>query len=160
MIAPNPAVGTRLEWRQPRVFERYHELTAGSQLAGTLRFEKHFGTLATAEYGDRRWTFKRTGFWSPRVSVREEGSTADIAILTPKWKGGGELIFQTGRRFTLKSLSFWGGDWAFETDDGAEVISVHGPHGLIHNKGEASVGLSASRLPETPVLLLLIWYLR
>jgi hypothetical protein len=160
MTALNPAVGTRLEWRQPRAFERYNELTVGDEITGTLRFEKRCGTLATAEYGGRSWTFKRTGFWSPRVSIREAGSPDDTAIFTPKWKGGGELAFQSGRRFTMKSVNFWGGQWTFETEDGAEVISVHGPHGLLHNKGEVSVGLTAGRLPETPVLLLLIWYLR
>jgi hypothetical protein len=88
MTALNPAVGTRLEWRQPRAFERYHELTVGDEITGTLRFEKRCGTLATAEYGGRSWTFKRTGFWSPRVSIREAGSPDDTAIFTPKWKGG------------------------------------------------------------------------
>lgn len=160
MIALNPAVGTRLEWRQPKALERYHELIANGEVTGTLRFEKLCGTLAMAEYGRRRWTFKRTGFWSPRVSVREAGSPTDAAVFTPKWKGGGELVFQSGRRFTLKSMSFWGGEWAFETQDGTEVVSVHGPHGLIHSQGEASLGLPAGDLPETPVLLLLIWYLR
>lgn len=116
--------------------------------------------MATAEWGEQRWTFKRAGFWSPKVTVRVAGSERDAAVFTPKWKGGGELVFGDGRRFTLKSLSFWGAQWAFESEDGAEVISVHGPHGLIHSKGEVSVGLAAGRLPETPILLLLIWYLR
>jgi hypothetical protein len=40
------------------------------------------------------------------------------------------------------------------------VVSVHGPHGLVRNRGEAALGLSAASLPETPILLLLIWYLR
>jgi hypothetical protein len=160
VIELKQAVGTRFEWRQPEAFRRFHELTADGRTVASLRFEKGCGTLATAAYGDARWTFKRSGFWSPRVSVREPGSQTDLAVFTPRWTGGGELAFAAGRRFQLKSLSFWGGEWAFETEDGSEVVSVHGPHGLVRNSGEAALGLSAARLPETPILLLLIWYLR
>lgn len=156
----NPGVGTRFEWSQPEAFRRFHQLMADGQVVAGLRFEKTCGTLATAEYGDARWTFKRTGFWSPRVVVRQAGSETDLAVFTPRWSGGGELAFAAGRKFELKSLSFWGGEWAFETADGSEVVSVRGPHGLVRNRGEASLGLCAARLPETPVLLLLIWYLR
>lgn len=160
MTALNQAVGARFEWRQPEAFRRYHELLADGQTVASLRFEKKCGTLATAEYGDARWTFKRTGFWSPRVTVRQPGSETDLAIFTPRWSGGGELAFAAGRKFQLKSLSFWGGEWAFETEDGSEVLSVRGPHGLVRNSGEASLGLAAASLPETPILLMLIWYLR
>ena len=160
MTALNQAVGTRFEWRQPEAFRRFHELLADGNTVASLRFEKSCGTLATATYGDTRWTFKRSGFWSPSVSVREAGSDYDLAVFTPRWTGGGELAFTNGRRFQLRSVSFWGGEWAFETEEGSEVVSVHGPHGMVRACGEASLGLPAGSIPETPVLLLLIWYLR
>src|SRR5271169_4895055 len=108
MTALNQAVGRQFEWRQPEVFRRFHELMADGRTVASLRFEKSCGTLATAEYGEARWTFKRTGFWSPRVSVRQAGSEADLAIFTPRWTGGGGLAFAAGRKFQLRSLSFWG----------------------------------------------------
>jgi hypothetical protein len=160
VIALNRTVGTQFEWRQPEAFRRFHELMACGKTVASLRFEKGCGTLATATYGDARWTFKRTGFWSPRVTVRQAGSETDLAIFTPRWTGGGQLAFAAGRQFQLKSLSFWGGEWVFETADGSEAVSVRGPRGLMKHSGEASLGLSARSLPETPILLLLIWYLR
>src|SRR5215510_2121011 len=158
MIEFHQALGSRLEWRQPSALKRYYELISSDQLAGTLRFEKGIGTLATAECSGQRWTFKRTGFWSPTVSVRAAGSTSDSAIFTPRWKGGGELVFQSGRRFLLKSVRFWGGEWAFETDEGTEIVSAI-PHGIIRNRAETYLGLPAATLAETPLLILLIWYL-
>ena len=146
MTGLDQAVGTRFEWRQPEAFRRYHELMADGRNVASLRFEKGCGTLATAEYGDAQWTFKRSGFWSPRVSVRQAGSQTDLAVFTPRWTGGGELAFAGGLKFPLKSLSFWGGEWAFETEDGSEVVSVRGPHGLVRNSGEAALG-SFSRKP-------------
>src|SRR5262250_3250996 len=80
--------------------------------------------------------------------------------LRPRWTGGGERIFESGRRFLLKSVSFWGGESAFETENGNEVVNLEGPRGLFHNEARAGLGFDAEAYPETPILLLLIWYLR
>ena len=56
MTTLNHAVGTRLEWRQPEVWRRAHELTADGE-----------------------------------------------------------------------SVSFWGGEWTFDSEGGGEVVTVHGP---------------------------------
>jgi hypothetical protein len=159
MAAFSCSVGTRLEWRQPDAFHRFHELIIDGETQASLRFEKGCGTLARAEFGDSQWTFKRSGFWKPKVTVRRAGSEADLAVFTPRITGGGELAFTGGLRFQLESASFWSGEWAFETADGREVVRVHGPHGALGSRGEASLGLPAAVVPETPLLLMLIWYL-
>ncbi len=95
------AAGETLEWRQAQALRRSYQLTCNGQEVAALHFEKSFGSLATAERAGRRWTFKRTGFFSPRVSVREAGSEADLAIFTPGWTGAGLVAFRSGRRFHL-----------------------------------------------------------
>jgi len=159
MLGFASSAGARLEWRQPEAFRRFHEFTVDGVGQGRLHFEKGCGTLAAAEYGNSRWTFKRSGFWSPKVTVREAGSETDMAVFTPRRSGGGELRLATGGKFQLKSAGLWSGEWAFETEGGAEVVSVHGPHGLIRNRGEVCLGLGAASRPETPLLLMLLWYL-
>jgi len=59
-------------------------LRAGDDLVATLRFQR--GSLADAEAEGHHWTFKRQGFWQPRVTVRLAGSDADVAV------------FRSGRR--------------------------------------------------------------
>jgi len=151
---------TELEWRQPDSRHRRYELAANSQLIATLRFEKLGGTLATGECGPNRWTFKRTGFLSPKVSIRVAGSDNAIAMFAPSWTGSGWLAFDSGRRYHLRATNFWATEWAFESEDGTRVIALFGPHGVFKQGGHAHVAESALSLPETPVLLLLIWYLR
>jgi hypothetical protein len=149
-----------LEWRQPEARQRLYELTRNAETIATLRFEKRSGSLATGQYGKDQWTLKRTGFLSPRVLIREIGSDQELAIFTPTWTGGGWLTFTSGRRYHLRSTNFWQTEWAFEAVDGAPVIILTGPHGVFKQGGHARVSESAASLPETPVLLLLIWYLR
>lgn len=153
------AVGRELEWSQPET-RRFYQLTLNGGTIATLRFEKSIGSLATGECGSSKWTFKRSGFLSPRVSVREAGSETDLAIFTPGWTGRGWLVLNSGRRYQLRPTKFWGTEWAFEAEDGSAAITLSGPHGLFKHGGYARVAPSAAALPETPVMLLLIWYLR
>jgi len=153
-------VDRELEWRQPEVLRRLYQLTCDGREVLTLRFEKLFGSLATGECGQRRWTFKRMGFLSPRVSVREAGSETDVAIFTPSWTGSGWVAFAFGRRYQLTQRNFWATEWAFQAEDGSDAIVLSGPQGLFKAGGNARVAQSAAGLPEAPVLLLLIWYLR
>jgi hypothetical protein len=156
----NEAVDRELEWHQPETLRRFYQLTFDGREFATLRFEKLCGSLASGECGQRQWTFKRTGFLSPRVSVREAGSETDVALFTPSWTGSGWVAFASGRRYQLGQRNFWGTEWVFKTEDGSDTVSLSGPHGLFKAGGTARVAQSATALPETPVLLLLIWYLR
>jgi hypothetical protein len=149
-----------LEWRQPEARRRFYQLTSNGEETATLRFEKCSGSLATGEDGQAKWTFKRAGFLSPRVSVREAGADSDIAIFTPAWTGNGWLVFSTGHRYYLRPTNFWATEWAFEGEDGSQTVVLSGPHGLFKQGGHARVAEAAASLPETPVMLLLIWYLR
>jgi hypothetical protein len=55
------------------------------------------GSLANAGSADGDWTFKRSGFWNPRVTARVAGSDTDIAVFRPRWMGGGTLELPDGR---------------------------------------------------------------
>jgi len=154
------AVARALEWRQPGALHRFYQLTQDGREIATLRFEKSYGSLATGVCGQARWTFKRTGFLSPKISVREAGAETDLALFTPGWMGSGWMVFSGGRRYHLRHTNFWGTEWAFESEDGSAAITLSGNPGFFKQGGTATVAQSAVGLPETPVMLLLIWYLR
>ena len=70
------------------------------------------------------------------------------------------MVFSSGRRYHLRHTNFWGTEWAFEAEDGSAAIALSGNRGFFKHGGTATVTHSAAGLPETPVMLLLIWYLR
>jgi hypothetical protein len=151
-------VERELEWRQPKALSRHFQLMEGDGEIATLRFQSSSGSLATGEYGGNQWTFKRTGFFSPKISVRAPGSDADLAGFSPEWMGGGWVTFSSGRRLHLRRTNFWGTAWAFEGEDGAAAVRLSAHHGLFKLGGVATVAKNAASLSETPVLLLLMWY--
>ena len=102
-------------WIQPAVRKREHELRAGDDLVATLRFQR--GSLADAEAEGHHWTFKRQGFWRPRVTVRIPGSEVDVAVFQPHWTGGGVLEFADGRAVRLRSANFRQSEWVWEDKD-------------------------------------------
>ena len=78
---------TSLRFAPAKGFKRAYELQATNQSLGRIRWTNIFGSLAEADFGARRWTFKRGGFLRPRVTVREASSEEDVAVLELYWGG-------------------------------------------------------------------------
>lgn len=146
------AADQELVWRQPSALRQDYELRAGEELLATLRWEKAWGTLATARTAETAWTFKRSGFWQQRVGVRPLGSEREVATFAPDWKGDGTLTAESGRTFRWAGKGFWGLEKVWrERDDAPPLI---GFKNLGKLKTEARVVLSpvAAALPETTQL--------
>jgi hypothetical protein len=148
--------GQELLWVQPAARKREHELRAGDDLVATLRFQR--GSLADAEADGQHWTFKRQGFWQPRVTVRVAGSDADVAVFHPRWTGGGQLEFPDGRIIGFTSANFWQSQWVWQDKD-RPLLLFKGRHGVIKANGAVEIQPGAAALPDVPLLTLLGWYL-
>ncbi len=148
--------GEELLWVQPAARRREHELRAGDDVVATLGFQR--GSLADAEVEGHHWTFKRQGFWQPRVTVRVAGSDADVAVFRPHWAGGGTLELADGRTADLRSANFWQSQWAWQQKD-QPLILFKGRYGIVKAKGAVEIQPGSAGLPDTPLLVLLGWYL-
>jgi hypothetical protein len=83
MKVPNAfASNGPLVWAQPKALRREYQLKNDDELVGGLRFEKSYGSLATAEVASQDWTFKREGFLHPRVTVRTPIQTLILRFST------------------------------------------------------------------------------
>ena len=145
-----------LLWTQPAARRREHELRAGDDLVATLRFQR--GSLADAEAEGHHWTFKRQGFWQPRVTVRVPGSDADIAVFRPHWAGGGTLDLSDGRSVNLRTANFWQSEWVWQEKD-QPLILFKGRHGFVKARGAVEIQPGDASRPDAPLLVLLGWYL-
>ena len=148
--------GQELLWVQPAVRKREHELRAGDDIVAMLRFQR--GSLADAEAAGGHWTFKRQGFWQPRVTVRTAGSDADLAVFHPRWVGGGTLEFPDGRAVRLSSANFWQSEWVWQ-DGEKPIIWFKGRHGLVKARGAVEIKPEDASHPDLAMLVLLGWYL-
>lgn len=148
--------GQDLLWVQPAVRKREHELHAGDDVIGTLAFQR--GSLADAQAADGHWTFKRQGFWHPRVTVRAAGSDADLAVFYPRWVGGGTLEFPDGHAQRLASANFWQSEWVWQEND-KTLIRFKGRHGFVKAHGAVEILPHGAAIPDTALLVLLGWYL-
>jgi len=155
-----------LSWSQPKALERTFELRDGNRLSGTLCFAKSFGSLAEASTTAGDWTFKRVGYFRPRVTVRRRGQETDLAVYAPKgWGAEGELQFEGGRIYVWKPANFWA--TKFNLVDSAGMILVAFKPGTEESKWSdlfkyqalVEINPSASRLEELPLLVSLGWYL-
>jgi hypothetical protein len=158
MVPIDPRQLSGLEWTQPGAFSRHYELRSGDAVLATLDFVKAFGSLARAETADKAWTFKRSGFFSPRVTARIEDQEMDIATYVPNWSGTkGEFTLPGGRRFLLKSTNFWGSEWTVSQEPGEVLLRFHAG-GVLHHGAKVDVEPAGRSLADLALLLTLAWY--
>src|SRR6185295_14037183 len=108
---------------------------------------------------DGSWTFKRSGFLRPRVSVRTPGQESEVAVFLPDWHGDGALDFVGGRRFSFVHTNFWHSQWAWKSAAGETLVQLKPRLTLLHSAADVVLGAAAGPLAETPLLVLLAWYL-
>ncbi len=88
-----------LKWVEPYLLKKEYELRSGEETIANLKFRSSFGTLATGESEDGCWTFKRTGFFKTKITIRESDTDKELGIfLNDSWKDGGTLEVNDGRR--------------------------------------------------------------
>jgi len=125
---------------------------------GRIRWPKMFRSLAEAEFGEDRWTFKRAGFLRPRVTVRMDATAEDAAVLELSFGGGGLLRMRSGRCFRWSRQGFWSHRFVFADDKGVQLVVIEPKLGVLRRSGAAHVHEKAATLQELPLLLLLGWY--
>ena len=157
-----------LRWTQPRAGRSAYQLWVGPQgperaerpvraeATGTervaiLRWQR--GAQAVAEAAPGRWTFRRAGFWHPRVIVSLAGSDRAVAVFTARWTGTGTLELSAGRQV------HWSAAHAWQADDGTPLVAFTSRQGLITLEGTVALTPFAVGAPDLALLVLLGWYL-
>lgn len=147
-----------LQWMQPSLLKEAYELRTGEALVATLNFRSSWGTLATAQSADGCWTFKRTGFWQNKASVRVCGMETDLAVFQNNtWSNGGTLTFSDERHFKA-TTNFWMTNYEFRTEADEPLVRFkYG--GVFRLSAQVEILPAASGLAELPLLVLFGWYL-
>lgn len=147
-----------LHWTQTRLFDSTYQLMDGDAVFARLSFPKVFGSLAVAETADGAWTFKRTGFWHTRATVRREGSDSDVAVFDHStWSGGGTLTLADGRKVQF-TTNFWQSRIECQTEDG-QLLFRYQTEGFMRLGATLELAPAATSLPELSWLLAFGWYL-
>jgi hypothetical protein len=147
-----------LEWMQPGAFRRSYELRAGETPVGTLEFDSLFGSKATGRAAGSGWTFKRVGFFSPRVTARVEGADTEIALYEPRWSGTkGTVTAPDGEDLYFHASNFWSTEWRLERTSGAVLLELH-TRGVLHQSAEVRVRAAGHEREDLPLLVTLCWY--
>jgi len=153
--------GRELAWSSPQAGQRAFVLRAGEKEVGRLQFEDGVGGRSTAELDGRRWTFERTGAFYPSVTIYAEGASEPVAEFIPRLAGcGGVVSFASGVRYCWNRAHVWSASWCFRREGERSSVCVTQEAGPLKSGGKAIVCCDAAPLAETPVLVLLAWYLR
>jgi hypothetical protein len=150
---------TDLVWTQPSPLKREYELRCGEEVMAALRWGKVFGSLAIADAAEGCWTFKRSGFLSPRVTVRLLNTEFDMAVFKPGWSGSGPIVFTNGRVYNWGYTHFWQKSWSFTNDSGQRLVRFTPEASLVNFCIHVEIDRSAQIITELPVLAIFGVYL-
>jgi len=137
--------------------KKSYELRAGEQTYGMVSWQR--GSLAAADIAANHWTFKREGFWHPRVTVRVAGSESNLAIFRPAWSGAGTLELSAVRRLHWSAANMWHSEWAWQESDGSPLVHVKSHQRWTKLEGMVEIQPGAAAAPDLPLLVSLGWYL-
>jgi hypothetical protein len=130
-----------------------YELRAGTELVATLQWQKGV-SLYRAEAAEGRWTFKRTGIFRTKVTVRREHSSTDLVTL--KLSEGAEILkLSDGREceWTVDRSA-----WLLKSASGEFLIQMKSEGDGENLVGEVMVSTAVTSLPEISLLILFGWY--
>jgi hypothetical protein len=150
--------GTQLSWFHPDESRREYFLRSDGKDVAAIRWEKDHGSLANAESAAGKWTFKRIGFFQPHITARVPGSAEDFARFELGAGGGGVIHLSNGHIFRWSS-NLWRSEWAWVNAAGTHGIRFRREFSI--DKREGTVEIVPKALPEreTPLLVLLGWYI-
>jgi hypothetical protein len=115
---------------------------------------------STGEFRGQKCVFRYSARLHPRVTVYRADSQDVLAEYVPGFTGGGLVSFDSGGRYRWKRSDIWGTKWCFRRADDKSSVCLSQEAGPLIEGGRVSVCCGMADLPETPVLLLLAWFLR
>jgi hypothetical protein len=134
-------------------------LRAGGKSIGSLRFEASL-KRAAGEIDGRKWTFEHhDSIAHPNITIHADGATEPAAIFDYRITGGGAVSFRNGVRYRWTpnfagSLTFC---FRREGEKGRVCVTEEPPS---TRGSRVQVCSEAADQPETPVLILLGWFLQ
>lgn len=147
-----------LRWFHPDPVARVHELHGPEGKVASIQWVADKGTLATAEWGARAWTFKRFGFFHPKITIRRRGSEANIGRFEPNMSGGGLLHLDDGIDYRLVG-NFWRAEWRWVSGAGRDALEFRRDF-AVQERNEGHLTWVADDLREETFHLLTLfgWY--
>lgn len=155
-----------LYWVQPKTMARFYLLHGGDHELASLDFQSAFGSLAIADTAEHTWSFKRMGFFNPRITVRLPDEETDLATFEPRWTGTeGTLSLAGGRTFQWRASNFWATKFAFLDSAGEPLLlfmegSEQGRlSDLFKTQALLEITPAGWQVAELDLLVTLGWYL-
>ncbi len=141
-----------------QISSRDWDMAAGGIVHASLRFDNLFGSRAVAETVDRRWTFKRNGFFNTWIGVRKAGSETDIAAMRRKGWSGAEVTLLHGPKFVWRRTKRVRGEWGLYDVRERLLMSAIFKRKFFKVEGSVTIEAAAKENADTPMLMLLCWY--
>lgn len=147
----------KLVWNSNSKPTQYYLSNENDKIA-KLSWASKSGTLATGKMKSGEWSFKRTGFFRPHITIRRSNSKQNIGVIKFNFTNNSVLKFLSGEIFYWRNLNAWRGEWGFLDENENLILRVvpnfnkKGADGFVYIESLEEVNEIAE------ILLLVSWY--
>ena len=150
---------TQLTWIQTELMKPIYELRSAEQVVARLSWVKECGTHAEVTFHNQKYSFKRSGFWKPFVTVRKDGAPHDWATIELSWLSESRLVMPDGRSYGWSLTSMWRQEWAFAANDKTPLVTFKTKNTVKGLQADVMLAQSVKHHADAPLLVALGWYL-
>lgn len=153
-----PPLPKKLLWNSNSKPKQFYLMNENDKLA-KLSWTSKSGTLATGKMKFGEWSFKRTGFFRPLITIRRSNEKQNIGVLKFNFSNNSVLKFSTGETFYWRNLNPWRGEWGFLDKELNLVLRIipnfnkKGADGFVYIESIEEVN------ETTAVMILVSWYI-
>jgi hypothetical protein len=145
----------QIQVRKPEFFKRRYEFFVDEKVVAVLEYERSFGKKAVATIDNKKWVFKRVGFWKPYLEVTAEQSPYTKTRLDYNWKFKTQFNGDDNRNYFLKQTSHFRNTWAWLDENKNAVIEIKSKQ--LSRSRRGSIMLYKPENKELYLLMLIGW---
>ncbi|MDR3046674.1 MAG: hypothetical protein LBU51_03545 [Bacteroidales bacterium] len=121
MKAINESPITTLQIIKPDIVKKYYEMKSGEELFGTLDLVNNTGTLSRIITKQDTFSVKRSGFFRPYITVRNEKTNTDEAVAYLQIDSS-TVITINNNTYCFRMVNVWKNQWGWTNDKNQILI--------------------------------------
>jgi hypothetical protein len=148
-----------LQWEYPKTPDDPYLLRDGTSEVARLWFAEEPWEKSHAELSGSRWSLVHTAGRHMRIAICRGDPEEEVAVFE-RGLAGGVVTFAGGTKYRWRKRGLRPGRWCFRREGDRSSVCVSQLAGPLARGARVTVCPGAAAQPETPVLVLLAWYLR
>lgn len=136
--------------------KRNFSFDLGQRGTATLQYENWFCSKAVGSINDRKWNFRRKGFWKKQLDIVAQQSPYTKTHIDLSWKQRLSVYAGNNHLYHFKPIGFWRKSWGWFDSGGQKLIEMKSSR--LSRKRRGIITVFQPAMQESYWLMLVGWF--